>query len=129
MPNLVPVTLAYGDRSFNFEPVSLKDGLGTLVDETSAANPSLAPVITLSVVRPSKTSRLKKTRMRINMPYAKIVSGNFTTTKDRDSSVDITITTAEHAPPEDREELKNLLTAALADLMIKEALIDGKSLY
>lgn len=127
MPNLVPVTLVTSDSQYDFEPVALKDGLGTLVCQ--GPNTALSPTVTVSSTRPTKTSRLRKSRLRIVLPMPKIVGGVATDIKGREATIDLQITIDESAPYTDAGTVKALLLSALSKDMVNDVMVGGKSLY
>jgi hypothetical protein len=149
MPQIAPIgpfeLSGFGDpilRELNLDPVGSKDGLTTYTggetktvvatsEVTEAPTvPALQTQYTVSLNRPSKTSRISKVRIKLVMPVeAKDTAGNPTGVKSHDNSVDITYLFSEKSSLAERQ---NLVTAFmnLIQTSDNEAIItELKSLY
>lgn len=98
---------------------------------TSMAIPAaLQPSLSISLNRPSKTSRVSKARLKLVIPKPVLDNGVATNVKDRETTVDITIMSSERAFPVERlQALEYLLSLLTNTPDVRAVLIDNKSIY
>lgn len=114
MPQLDPIeiTVDGSTEPLTFEPLTLANNLATFADESGSA-PTLNKVFTVSVQRPSKTSKVAKVRIKLVVPVAKVVGGVATSDKDHENSFDITFLSAANATEVERAAIIDLLQSFL----------------
>lgn len=130
------------NHGVDLDPVSNTSGLATysgsfLVPKndqggTEAQNPGVAalqPTLTVSLQRPSKTSRIVKSRMKLVIPRPVLDGGIATAIKSHESSFDITFMSSEKASKEERQILFGLLLQTLHDSDFQEVIVDNKAIY
>lgn len=144
MPAFAPLTFNLTTPAASqlvFEPVAISGGLasytgqffdepaggGTAVArETSAA---LSPTMTVSLQKPTKTSRISKARVKIVIPQPVVVNGVTTTAKDREASLDITFMSSERALPVEKKQLVDIISSLIYNSTVLAVFEDNKSIY
>jgi hypothetical protein len=103
------------------------DPLGSVVNSTAAA---LSPQLTVSLNRPSKSSRVAKTRIKLVVPQGVLATdGSLTAVKDRESSFDITFISSERATTEERQKMVDYCIGVLSNSYFRTIPVDLKSIY
>lgn len=127
---LVPVTVTVDKTPMTFDPISNINGLVTWAAESSVPNVSLAPVVTQSLHRPSKTSRLSKSRVRGVFPAPMVdINGVTTDKKSHDDWIDITYGFSEKTGPVRKAMLKKAFAQILDDELISDVIVNNRPAY
>lgn len=131
MPQLVPLTLATStaDSDLTFDPITLVNGLATLAAESNVTSASLAPVLTVSTQRPSKTSKVSKSRIKLVRPVPVMSGGVATDTKKHDGSFDVTFLFNADATIEEKTIMLELFRSAATDLTIEDIVLNNRPYY
>jgi hypothetical protein len=149
MPQIAPIgpieTSGFGDpilRELNLDPVGNKDGLTTYVGgetKTVVATsevieaptvPALQTQYTISLHRPSKTSRISKVRIKLVVPVeAKDAAGNPTGVKSHENSADVTYLFSEKSSLAERQALNTVFNTLLQESDTAAIIEELKSLY
>lgn len=145
MPALQPERIFFdapGGAALDFEPVSIQNGLALYTgqfasypdgDEGPAVivptSTVLRPSMAASLQKPSKTSRISKTRIKIVVPQPVLVNDVATLAKDRENSIDITIMSSERSLPSERAQLVEILIKLLSTATFAAVAVDNKSIY
>lgn len=125
------------------DPLGTKDGLtsfsgGIRVTNTSnnevtiaaPTAPALQASFTVSLSRPSKTSRISKVRVKLVVPVAATdLSGNPTQTKSHENSADITFLFSEKSTLAERELVSTALDRLLDLTELRQVSRELKSFY
>jgi len=155
MPQLAPLSIGPvvtpdSTVQLDLEPVGTKDGLttytGSLTDASggggggpllmmvagTTSNKALAlqPTLTMSISRPSKTSRISKVRIKLAVPVAALdVNGISTNVKSHENSADITYLFSEKSTDGERAEVDALFAATIGTSSFQEVIRKLKSMY
>lgn len=143
MPALQPEVISLNAQSyFEFEPTDVSKGLATyqgtqFAPDPNSTNgvipvnlsPALTPVMTISNQKPSKTSRISKTRLKIVIPQPVLDNGVATAAKDHENSIDVTIMSSEKATTAERDQLVQAFLVAMNLPTVAAVAIDNKSIY
>ncbi len=150
MPQLQPLTASAvtpeGTFDVTMEPTGTKDGLSTYIASIIAAGggggpllmavgptasvPALQPTLALSIVRPSKTSRLVKVRVKLNIPEAALdINGLPTAVKSHENSVDKFYIFDQKSSEAERNKLDAVFTAITENADVQEVIRKNKSMY
>ncbi len=130
------------DRMLAMEPLSSKDNIvtytgGTVVTDqvTHVVEPvptvaALQSTVTVSISRPSKTSRISKIRVKLVVPVAALdADGKPTSVKSHENSADITYLFAEKSSLKERRWLDTEFRGLLADGPFSDVIQQLKSMY
>ncbi|UUW21393.1 MAG: coat protein [Sanya fiers-like virus 45] len=108
-------------------PMEQKNGVSFFQDAT-ASTPALAPTLSVSLTRPSKTSKLYKVRMKGEVPIPKAnPDGTQTKQVDYSTTFDITFISPENSSIASREFARNMLLAALT--AFEDSVVSLESVY
>lgn len=146
MPQIAPIVVNYGNMAVSkettFEPLGTEKGLtsyaGGTVSTDSATNvvtgpataAALQPTLTVSLSRPSKTSRISKARIKLVMPVAAVDAvGNPTSVKSHENSADITYLFSEKSTEAERDDLDFCLQGLIQSDSLFEVIHKLKSMY
>lgn len=143
MPALQPLNVSVNAQNFiEFEPTGISNGLATYqgthwVPEEGSTNgvvpastaAALQPTLTISLQKPSKTSRISKTRVKMIIPQPVLDNGVATSAKDHESSIDLVIMSSEKSPVDERAQLLQFFTALLNDSTFQDVSVANKSIY
>lgn len=144
MPALQPLTVNAGDINFDFEPVGISNGLASYqatkstvaMDENGVPyavpvyeSAVLQPTLTISLQKPSKTSRISKARFKVVIPKPVFVDGAATAAKSHENSVDITFISSERATSIERAELVNVLNQLISSVTAMQVVQENKAIY
>lgn len=149
MPQIAPlgpfVLSSFGAPNLiemNLDPVGNKDGLVTYAGgetETVVATsevvrtpsvPALQTQYTVSLNRPSKTSRISKVRMKLVIPVeGKDADGNPTGIKSHENSADVTYLFSEKSSLAERQNLGTVIMTLLQQVDTEAIIFELKSLY
>lgn len=130
----------------HLEPLGHKDGLTSFVGGDTTINettedtvkelptaPALQSLLTVSLARPSKTSRISKTRVKYVEPIeAQDSLGNPTGLKSHENSVDVTFMFSEKATLQERITFMMRFDALMSGNTaspVREVITDQKSFY
>lgn len=95
----------------------------------SATPASLQPALSISLARPSKTSRVSKARIKMTFPKPVVAAGVATNAKDRETTLDFTIMSSERAMPVEREQAMAFFASLLTNPDVIAVIVDNKSVY
>lgn len=155
MPQLAPLSIGPvvtpgSTVQVDLEPVGTKDGLttytGTITDAsggggggplfalvagtTSNKAVALQPTLTMSISRPSKTSRISKVRVKLVVPVAALdINGVSTNIKSHENSADTTYLFSEKSTEAERAELDAIFASMLGFGPFPEVIRQLKSMY
>lgn len=143
MPAFQPETISTdAQNGIELEPVSNQNGLAVYVGQAFEPDPNstngivyvgnspaLQPTFTLSMQRPSKTSRISKGRVKLVLPKPLYDAGVVTTVKSHENSFDITFMSSEKATDAEREQILNLAIATLNSPTVRTVIVGNKSLW
>lgn len=122
MPQFAPIAVSYGSmaalKATTFEPLMNEKGMASYVGSTvvtdtttgvstgPATAAALQPTVTISLSRPSKTSRISKARVKLVIPVAALDAvGNPTNVKSHENSADTTFLFSEKSTEVERDDL------------------------
>jgi hypothetical protein len=132
------------EHHFEFEPTGVVNGLASYqgvyyvpdpLDPLAPAvaintAPALQATMTISLQKPSKTSRISKARMKIVLPEPVLDNGVATSAKDHENSADVTFMFSERATDAERAKVFNAFVDALTNMStIRSVTVDHKSIY
>lgn len=149
MPQIQPITIvstpvgADVRRETVLEPLGNKDGVVTYsggdyyIDQATGDTITEPPtavalqtLMSVSLNRPSKTSRISKVRVKLTMPVAALdLAGLPTTTKSHELSADIVYIFPEKATEQERQDCVKLFAAALVGEPFRSVAENLKSMY
>lgn len=111
-----------------FGPVGTKDGVSSYADRSGGIAVGY-PTITVSLIQPSKTSKLYKARIKVVMPVLETISNSTVSgilpapTKGYDMSADVTFILPERSSLQNRKDIlaycKNLLADAVTTAIVQ----------
>jgi len=111
-----------------YSPVSIKGDLATWFDRTYNSGMSAGfGQLTASLVRPSKTSKLNKVRVKLALPT--LITGGVSPFVEYTTSVDIQFLLPELSTEADRQNVLALAKNALAEAIIEAMVVDLDSVY
>lgn len=129
-------------REMNLDPVGSKDGLttyaggdtktvlATSVVVGTPSVPALQTQYTVSMSRPSKTSRISKVRIKLVRPVEALDStGNPVGTKSHENSADLTFLFSEKSSRDERWDTMNAFLTLINTADSEAIIADLKSLY
>lgn len=122
MPAFAPITLAGNGKTVNFTPLKLSGSVASWTD-FGALTLALQPQLTSSVVAPSKTSSLYKSRVKMVVPFAVLdVNDDETAVVDHLNSFDITFLFDKKSTLETRRQTYELCKQALANALLQDTI-------
>lgn len=146
MPQIAPIVVTFGTPSIQneltLEPIGNDKGLtsyagsilktdvgaGTVVEMTKSA--ALQPTLTISLSRPSKTSRISKARVKLVVPVAALDAlGNPTGVKSHENSADTTYLFSEKSTEQERKDLDFCMQELIVSQPIHDVIQKLKSMY
>lgn len=133
MPALKPELIIFTDAAYpakNFEPVSNTGGIASYQQSLDSDQPvALAATMTISLQKPTKTSRISKARIKLVIPYPVMVNDVATAAKDHENSIDLIMMSSERSLTGERQEILRTLQAFLEQQVALDVLCDLKSIY
>lgn len=141
MPALQPLSIeADSFVTLDFDPVGVQNGLATYQASIRKFDNNgqlpfvplsavLQPTLTISLQKPSKTSKLSKARMKIVIPQPVIVDGVATAAKSHENAVDITFISSEKATSDERYLLLNAIQMLLSNVTAHQVVGENKTIY
>jgi hypothetical protein len=150
MPQIEPIVIVtnkagttnVSTNELSLDPLGSKDGLTsytggvkstdtvTTIEVGPPTAPALQSTLTISLNRPSKTSRISKVRVKLVMPVAALdVEGNPTTVKSHENSADVTYLFSEKSTQDERQDLDVMFRAILDDAPCYAVIQQLKSMY
>lgn len=103
MPAFAPLALPTPVTVAAFEPVSNVGILSVYAQSMPVVTAALAASLTVSLQRPTKTSKIAKSRQKFITPTTGMVNGVATGIKDREVSVDIIVMSSERSTDAERD--------------------------
>lgn len=146
MPAFQPNTISSATRDghgISIDPVSNSNGLSVYAGRRFKPDPNdqyaqvyvnegvtaLQPIFTLSLQRPSKTSRIAKSRMKLVVPEPVLDGGKPTTAKSHENSIDIIFMSSEKSTEEERALVFENFLDALNKPDFREVFLGNKAMY
>lgn len=118
-----------GEDLPTFNPISKIGNLASYSDD-SAISIAVEPLLTISNVRPSKTSKLYKVRAKMVLPVSAVDANDVPTgVKAREASVDVTFLFHETATDAEKLNLLTCFEGLLANADVVSVITEGKSIY
>lgn len=143
MPAFQPEVISTdAQNGIELEPVQNTNGLAVYSGQVfepdpSSSNgiiyvnnvPALQPTFTLSLQRPSKTSRISKGRVKLVLPKPVVEAGVTQPVKSYENSFDITFMSSEKATEAERIQMLDLAIAALSSPVVRTVIGGNKSVW
>jgi hypothetical protein len=131
MPALKPLSLIATDgNTHNFDPTTNQNGMVSYIGVDGIGAPSLSKTLTVSLTRPSKTSKVAKSRIRFVAPVALLDSyGIATKTKSHDNWFDITFVSSEKATVSERDALVKMCQLILTDTDLLDSIVNNRNFW
>lgn len=129
-------------NTLELDPLGSKDGLTSYIGGIKATDtvtsievgpptaPALQATLTISLNRPSKTSRISKVRVKLVVPVAALdTEGNPTALKSHENSADVTYLFSEKSTQAERQDLDVMFRAILDDAPCYAVIQQLKGMY
>jgi hypothetical protein len=131
MPALKPLSLTDSNgTAHNFDPTTNQNGLVSFIGVDGIGAPSLSKTLTVSLSRPSKTSKVAKSRIRFAAPVAVLDSyGIPTKVKSHDNWFDITFVSSEKATMMERDALVKMCQLILTDADLLDSIVNNRNFW
>lgn len=150
MPQIEPIVIVtnkagttnVSTNELSLDPLGSKDGLTSYAGGIKATDtvtsivvgpptsPALQSTLTISLNRPSKTSRISKVRVKLVCPVAALdTEGNPTAAKSHENSADVTYLFSEKSTQDERQDLDVMFRALLDDAPCYAVIQQLKSMY
>lgn len=137
MPAFGPIVIkdaATPPVAHTFSPVQISGNVASYADRLSGVAVGY-PHITASMVRPSKTSRLTKVRLRCVMPVLETLGTNTVTgivpqpTKAYDVTADLTFILPERSGLQHRQDILAFAKGMLNDAVLSQLILTNETIY
>lgn len=136
MPQFANLSLSADNAvtTSTFAPASIQGGVAIYEDRSGGVNIGFSRV-SASVARPSKTSRLSKVRLKLNVPVLEAVTGTNITGITPPAAVaysvsaDVTFILPERSTLGDRQKLLFLMQSLLAAVETTALVTNNESIY
>lgn len=127
MPAQTTITL--GEGSLTLNPLGKVGNIASYSDD-SAVSVAVEPMLTISSVRPSKTSKLYKVRMKLSVPVSALDTlGDPNGVKIREASADLTFLFHETATDVEKQFMLDSLNQLISNADVAAVITEGKSIY